>query len=149
MYKEIWDVITQPFFLKLTDGLERPPLKFHGWVSRSEQNSLMSLLMHAPIAGKLCSSEELDIRKHQISASLAFVRGIHWSQVDSPHKRPVTRKMFPFDDIITIDQFVTGVARYVAVITFYGVLFILQIFVNDKSFYIRFLVVVDVNRNTS
>ena len=41
-----------------------------------------------------------DQRKHQISASLAFVRGIHRSPVNSPHKGPVTRKMFPFDDVI-------------------------------------------------
>ena len=37
-----------------------------------------------------------DQRKHQRSASLAFVRGIH----QSPHKWPITRKMFPFDDVI-------------------------------------------------
>ena len=41
-------------------------------------------------------------RKHQSSASLAFVRGIHRWPVNSPHKRPVTRKMFPFDDVIMI-----------------------------------------------
>ena len=41
-----------------------------------------------------------DQRKHQSSASLAFVRGIHRSPVNSPHKWPVTRKMFPFDDVI-------------------------------------------------
>ena len=39
-------------------------------------------------------------RKHQSSASLAFVRGINRSPVNSPHKRPVTRNMFPFDDVI-------------------------------------------------
>ena len=39
-------------------------------------------------------------RKHQSSASLAFVRGIHRSSVNFPHKGPVTRKMFPFDDVI-------------------------------------------------
>ena len=38
--------------------------------------------------------------KHQISASLAFVRGIHRGPVNSPHKWPVTRKTFPFDDVI-------------------------------------------------
>ena len=38
-----------------------------------------------------------DQRKHQSSASLAFVRGIHRWPMNSPHKRPVTRKMFPFD----------------------------------------------------
>ena len=41
-----------------------------------------------------------DQSKHQSSASLAFVRGIHWWPVNSPHKGPVTRKMFPFDDVI-------------------------------------------------
>ena len=41
-------------------------------------------------------------RKHQISASLAFVRGIHQGPVNSPHKGPVTRKMFPFDDVIMV-----------------------------------------------
>ena len=41
-----------------------------------------------------------DQRKHQKSVSLAFVRGICRSPVNSPHKRPVTRKMFPFDDVI-------------------------------------------------
>ena len=39
-------------------------------------------------------------RKHQSSASLAFVWGIHRWPVNSPHKGPVTRKMFPFDDVI-------------------------------------------------
>ena len=41
-----------------------------------------------------------DQRKHLSSASLAFVQGIHRWPVNSPHKWPVTRKMFPFDDII-------------------------------------------------
>ena len=41
-----------------------------------------------------------DQRKHQSSASLAFVRGIHRGTVNSPHKGPVTRKMFSFDDVI-------------------------------------------------
>ena len=39
-------------------------------------------------------------RKHQSSAPLAFVRGIHRGPVNSPHKWPVTRKMFPLDDVI-------------------------------------------------
>ena len=43
---------------------------------------------------------DADQRKHQSSASLAFVRGIHRWSVNSPHKGPVTRKMFPFDDVI-------------------------------------------------
>ena len=43
---------------------------------------------------------DADQRKHQSSALLAFVRGIHRGPVNSPHKGPVTRKMFPFDDVI-------------------------------------------------
>ena len=41
-----------------------------------------------------------DQRRPQRSASLAFVWGIHRWPVNCPHKRPVTRKMFPFDDVI-------------------------------------------------
>ena len=41
-----------------------------------------------------------DQRKHQSSASLAFVRGIHRGRGNSPHRWRVTRKMFPFDDVI-------------------------------------------------
>ena len=51
----------------------------------------------------VCSSvySGADQRKHQSSASLALcVRGIHRSPVNSPHKWPVTRKIFPFDDVI-------------------------------------------------
>ena len=52
---------------------------------------------------------DADQRKHQSSASIAFV--------DSPHKWPVTRKIFPFDDVIMRKhmciiwpQWITGVA---------------------------------------
>ena len=41
-----------------------------------------------------------DQRKHHSSASLGFVWGIHRGPVNSLHKWPATRKMFPFDDII-------------------------------------------------
>ena len=42
-----------------------------------------------------------DQRKHQSSASLAFVCGIHRGPVNSPHKWPVTLKMFSFNDVIS------------------------------------------------
>ena len=45
-----------------------------------------------------------DQRKHQSSMSLAFVRGIHQWPVNSPHKWPVTQKMFPFDYVIMLDS---------------------------------------------
>ena len=40
-----------------------------------------------------------DHSKHQSSASLAFVRGIHRWPANSPQKRPVMWKMFLFDDV--------------------------------------------------
>ena len=47
---------------------------------------------------------DADQRKHQSSASLAFVWGIHWGPVNSPYKWPVTRKMSPFDDVIMVTK---------------------------------------------
>ena len=45
-----------------------------------------------------------DQRKHQSSASLAFVRGIHRGPVNFPQKWPVMRKMCPFDDVIMLQN---------------------------------------------
>ena len=50
------------------------------------------------VCSNVCSGT--DQRKHQSSMSLAFVRGIHRSLVDSPHKGPVMWEMLPFDDVI-------------------------------------------------
>ena len=50
------------------------------------------------VYSSVCSGA--DQRKHQSSASLAFVRGIHRWPVNSLYKGPVTRKMFLFDDVI-------------------------------------------------
>ena len=47
-----------------------------------------------------CLFNRADQRKHQSSESLAFVQGIHRGPVNSPHKWQVTRKLFPFDDVI-------------------------------------------------
>ena len=58
---------------------------------------------------------DADQRKHQSSASLAFVRGIHRGPVNSPHKWPVTRKMLPFDDVI---MWVTVVVCEVRCVTY-------------------------------
>ena len=49
-------------------------------------------------------------RKHQSSASLAFVWEIHRGPVNFPHKWPVTRKMFPFDDVIMSNEFCFKIA---------------------------------------
>ena len=47
-------------------------------------------------------------KKHQRSASLAFVRRIHRWPVNSPHKWPATRIMFPFDDVIMLAAGIFG-----------------------------------------
>ena len=39
-------------------------------------------------------------QKHQSSLSPVFLRGIHRWPVNSSHKWPVTRNVFPFDDVI-------------------------------------------------
>ena len=53
------------------------------------------------------------IKKDQSPASLALVRGLPRWQVNSPHKGPTTRKMFPFDDVIMREwankQFITPI----------------------------------------
>ena len=48
--------------------------------------------------------QDADQRQHQSSASLVFVWGIHRWPVNSPHKGPVTRKMFPFDDVVMMAE---------------------------------------------
>ena len=55
----------------------------------------------------VCSGAEQ--RKQQSSASLTFVRGIHHWPVKSSHKEPVTRKMFPLDDVIMIFHGMYGI----------------------------------------
>ena len=64
-------------------------------------NAIASQITGISIAySTVCS--DADQRNYQSSSSLAFVRGIHRWPMDSPHKGPVTRKMFPFDDVIMI-----------------------------------------------
>ena len=59
----------------------------------ASQNTSLTIVYSAVYSGA-------DQRKHRSSAPLAFVLGIHRGPVNSPHKWPVTRKMFPFDDVI-------------------------------------------------
>ena len=49
---------------------------------------------------------DADQRKHQSSASLAFVRGIHRGPANSSHKRQVTLRKFLFDDVIMYVQMI-------------------------------------------
>ena len=70
---------------------------------------LASQITSLPVVCSIVYSD-VNQRKHQSSASLAFVREIHRGPVNFPHKWPVTRKMFPFDDVIMgMDEFHTYV----------------------------------------
>ena len=52
---------------------------------------------------------DADQRKHESSASVAVVHGIHRGPMNTPHKWPVMRKIFPFDDVIMVLGFVVYV----------------------------------------
>ena len=59
---------------------------------------IMSVMASQITCVLICSA--VDQRKHQRSATLAFVRGIQRWPVDSPNKSPATRIMFSFDAVI-------------------------------------------------
>ena len=73
--------------------------KCYAYYNNVIMSAMASQITGVPIVYSIVCSGT-DQRKHQSSASLAFVRGIHRWPVNSPHKGPVTRKMFPFGDVI-------------------------------------------------
>ena len=78
----------------LPTGIRR---SFNPIASACEQGVELTLqLRHNERDGVLNHSR----RKSQSSESLAFVRGTHRWPVNSSHKGPVMRKMFPFVDVI-------------------------------------------------
>ena len=80
----------------------------HIFVNNGLQSDHYSDVIMGTIASQITSRtivystvySDADQRKHHSSASLAFVWGIHRGPVNSPHKWSVTRKIFPFDDVI-------------------------------------------------
>ena len=72
---------------------------------RWRQNGRDGVSNHQPYDCLLNRYSHRNQRKHQGSASLAFVWGIHRGLVNSPHKWPVTRKSIPFDDVVMIKIF--------------------------------------------
>ena len=73
----------------------------HHWLHYNDviMSSMASQITGVSIGcSNICSGG--DQRKHQSSASMAFVRGIHLWPRNSSTKGSVTRKMFPFDDIM-------------------------------------------------
>ena len=93
----IWHTIVSEIWLKQR--------QFTWWLVKASplrwrHNGHNSVSNHQPHEYLLNVYSHADQRKHQSSASLAFVQGIHRGPVNSPHKWPVTQKMLPFDDVI-------------------------------------------------
>ena len=102
---------TSPQYISIEEGavLSMVPLNcsvrvFWNTVSVRHYNdvimSAMSFLITSLTIVYSSAYSGADQRKHQSSAPLAFMRGIHRWPVNSPHKGPATPKMFPFDDVI-------------------------------------------------
>ena len=93
---DLWVQIQAHLIKSFIVVLFPPIITMTSWWARWRLKSPASRLFIQPfIQGE-------DQRQHQSSAPLAFVRGIHRWPVNSPHKRPVTRKMFPFADVIKV-----------------------------------------------
>ena len=74
---------------------------------------------HWPLCGEFAGADQ---RKHHSSAPLAFVWGIRRWPVNSPHKWPVMRKMFPFDDVIIENLVIYSHLKHSAGAIFHGTL---------------------------
>ena len=85
-----------------------------------------------------------DLRKHQSSVSLAFVRGIHRWLVNSPHEGPVRRNLSPFDDVIMCVQSGTNVLAFITD-TPCIVMFYLTAFWHNSLDYENYLLLRDVS----
>ena len=77
------------------DQMKKIKLHYSDFTMDAMASQITSLI---PVYSSVYSGA--DQRKHQSSASHAFLLGIHQWLVNSSHKWTVTRKMFPFDDAI-------------------------------------------------
>ena len=78
------------------------PSSHRKWKRHYSDVIMSTMASQITIVAIVCSTvcSDTDRRKHQSFASLAFVTGIQRWPVDSLHKGPVKRKMFPLDDVI-------------------------------------------------
>ena len=94
------------------------PQSATGYSLQWRHNKHHGVSNHQPHDSPAIVYSDADQRKNQSFASLAFVRGIHRGPVNSPHKLPVTQKMFPFDDVImcSLDNFLRTIFRISSVL---------------------------------
>ena len=83
------------FFGRLNTEYETPTFHYSDVIMSAMASQITGVSI-------VCSTDcwGADQRKHQSYASLAFMREIHRGPVNSPQNGPVTRKMFPLDDVI-------------------------------------------------
>ena len=103
---DCWYFVAWTLFVRLivdAEGYHFNTASFHKNINNTLQwrhNERDGVSDHQPHDYLLNRCSGANLRKYQSSVSLAFVRGIHRAPVNSPHKGTVTRKMFPFDDVI-------------------------------------------------
>ena len=93
-----WDIAHSTFKLEISRSRSRPKSTQTLEWRHNERDGVSNHQPHDCLLNRLFRRR---CRKHQSSTSLAFMRGIHHWPVNSPHKGPVTRNMFPFDDSIS------------------------------------------------
>ena len=97
MHQSIWHLLHNNAWDYLLNARDiHMMVNYYGYVIMGA----LALQITSPTIVYLTVYSDTDQRKHQSSASLAFVRGFRRGPVNSLHKWPVTRKMFPFDDVI-------------------------------------------------
>ena len=72
-----------------------PPLQWR----HNERDGVSNHQPHDCLLNRLFKTQIKETSKLRLTGQ-AFARGIHRWPVNSPHKGPVTQKMFPFDDVI-------------------------------------------------
>ena len=105
--------LTKYGWLTFTTNAEAPVESGTSWPSFlmfKHYNDVIMTTMASQITSLTIVYSTVYSGADQSSASLAFVRGIHRWTVNYPHKGPVTRKMFPFDDVIM--RWLTGLRQW-------------------------------------
>ena len=91
----VYEYLNVYVFVDIRDLMSLSPVESRGHYCDVIMGTIASQINSPTIVYSTVHSGA-DQRKHQRSASLAFVRGIHRWPVNFSHKWSVTRKMFPF-----------------------------------------------------